>query len=386
MLKILKLSEGVANRMTPPLLEMMNLRTYFSANRGLVRAVDGARYRVCEGETLAVVGESGSGKTVSALSVLGLLDTAPGIVEGSILFKGKDLLQGLGKYCHVVTDDGQIDVRKDTNGWRRQHSVNLREIRGKEISMIFQEPVSSLSPLHSVGEQIGESLRARYKDLSRRDVHERAIRWLERVKIPDPKTAVSWYPFQFSGGMCQRVMLAIALASQPSLLIADEPTTSVDATLQIEILQLLMVLQQEQGLSILFITHDMAIAANFADSVAVMYAGRVVEFGQKEDIFSTVSPSNHPYTQGLLNSIPRLDAKLDPEKLIKGSVPDSIQLPQGCKFHPRCSFLDKLPDGGHICREKEPPEFRLGGSHFVRCWKYEGQPVREQVSGRDQQV
>jgi peptide/nickel transport system ATP-binding protein/oligopeptide transport system ATP-binding protein len=368
-----------------PLLEVTDLRTYFATDRGLVQAVDGATYTINEGETLAVVGESGSGKTVTALSILGVLDSAPGIIGGSILFKGKELLQGLEKFCYVVRDDGQIQIRKDCNGWRRQHWTNLREIRGKEISMIFQEPVSSLSPLYTIGEQIAESMRARYKDLSKRDALDSAVRWLEKVKIPDPKRAVSSYSFQLSGGMCQRVMLAIALASEPSLLIADEPTTSVDVSLQIEILQLLKALQEEQELSILFITHDMAVAANFADSVAVMYAGRVVEFGRKEDIFSTASPSNHPYTQGLLNSIPRLDAKLDPEKLIKGSVPDSIHLPQGCKFHPRCGVLHTLPDGGGICRESEPAEFELGPNHFVRCWKYEGLPVRKRYSERGRQ-
>lgn len=368
-----------------PLLHVHNLSTYFYTDRGLVRAVDGVTYTVNQGETLAVVGESGSGKTVTALSIVGVLDSAPGIIGGSIVFKGKELLQGLEKFCRVVREDGQIQIRKDINGWRRQHRLNLREIRGKEISMIFQEPVSSLSPLHTVGEQIAESMRARYKDLSKREALASAVRWLEKVKIPDPKTAVSSYSFQLSGGMCQRVMLAIALASEPSLLIADEPTTSVDVSLQIEILQLLRALQEEQGLSVLFITHDMAVAANFADAVAVMYAGRVVEFGRKEDIFSTTSPSNHPYTQGLLNSIPRLDAKLDPEKLVKGSVPDSVHLPQGCKFHPRCDALRTLPDGGSICNEKEPREFQVGPNHFVRCWKHEALPVREQHTDQSRQ-
>jgi len=296
--------------MTAPLLEIEDLRTQFFTRDGVVRAVDGVSYAVNAGETLAVVGESGCGKSVTALSVLRLIPSPPGrIVSGHIRFQGRDLLQ--------------------------LSESEMRDIRGNEISMVFQEPMTSLNPVLTVGRQIGETLRL-HQGLDARAAHGRAVEMLRLVHIPEPERRVAQYPHQLSGGMRQRVMIAMALACNPRLLIADEPTTALDVTIQAQILELMQRLTQQLGVALIVITHNLGIVARYAHRVNVMYAGRIVESGPAAAIYH--SP-HHPYTMALLKSVPRLDrprqARLDP---IEGQPPDLTRLDRGCSFRPRCRF------------------------------------------------
>ncbi len=351
------------------LLSVRNLRTYFHTNKGLVRAVDRASYKVDKGAFVCLIGESGSGKSVSALSIMGLIDTSPGIVGGEIMFEGTNLLEDLGKYCTINSNGSSIDIVKDISGWRKRHRLNIAGIRGRRIGMIFQDPVSSLNPLFTVADHIGESAGLRHDKLSRKQKFEIALEWLSKVRISSPKEVVHAYPFQLSGGMAQRVMIAVALAAEPQLLIADEPTTALDATVQLEILKLLKSLQEEMHLSILFITHDISIGSNFADSIAVMYAGRVIESGPPHAIFQR--DNNHPYTDGLLHAALKITTDADDKKFIKGSPPDSVHHPSGCKFHPRCELKSELSDGGSRCEREEPHDIKVNENHHIRCWKYE---------------
>jgi len=290
------------------LLSVKDLKVQFRSHGTLVRAVDGVSYDVRAGETLAVVGESGSGKSVTAMSILRLIESQGGtIAGGSIEFRGKELL-GLGEAA-------------------------MRRVRGNEIAMIFQEPMTSLNPVYTIGNQIGETLRL-HRGMTEREARREVIRLLELVDMPDPEARIDGYPHQLSGGMRQRVMIAMALSCQPKLLIADEPTTALDVTVQAQILELMQELQGRLGMAILLITHDLGVVATNADRVAVMYAGRIVERAKVVDLFE--SPK-HPYTAGLLASLPQLDkrSQLIP---IAGNVPDASRLPTGCPFHPRCAF------------------------------------------------
>jgi peptide/nickel transport system ATP-binding protein len=351
--------------MSEPLLTVKDLMTYFATPNGIVRAVDGATFTVEKGKTLCLIGESGSGKSVSALSVIGLVDSVPGIVGGEIYFDGKNLVDGIDSFCSVSTGSEKIEIDKDTRGWRKKHASILKGIRGKKIAMIFQEPVSSLNPLYSVGAHLTESLRLSEPNFSQEDIRKRAIDWLDRVKIASPHEVIDAYPFQLSGGMAQRVMIAVALSGYPDLLIADEPTTSLDATIQLEILRLLRSLQQQLGLSILFITHDIGIGAHFADDIAVMYAGRVVESGPRDDFFK--SDRLHPYTSMLLESVHSGRRKHESEPRSEKPVT------AGCRFAPRCGIKHTLPEDGKICEESEPDMISVSEGHLVRCWKYEKQ-------------
>jgi peptide/nickel transport system ATP-binding protein len=293
-----------------PLLQVENLRVSFDTDDGLVHAVDGISYEVDPGKTLGIVGESGSGKSVSSLTTLGLTRTQGGHVEGKMMFGGRDLVQ--------LPDDA------------------MRKIRGNEIAMIFQDPLSSLHPFYKVGSQLMEAVLV-HRKVSRSAARDRAIDLLELVGIPDPHRRVDQYPHEFSGGMRQRVMIAMALANEPKLLIADEPTTALDVTVQAQILALLEDLQKRLGMAIIIITHDLGVVAEIADTICVMYAGRIVEKGETEAIFK--SPQ-HPYTWGLLSSIPRLDAPRDEELVpISGRPPSLINRPSGCHFHPRCPYV-----------------------------------------------
>jgi oligopeptide/dipeptide ABC transporter ATP-binding protein len=320
--------------MSERLLQLEELKTHFFTDDGVVRAVDGVSYDLGERETLAVVGESGSGKSVTALSILRLVADPPGrIVGGRILFKGRDL---------ATLPQGE-----------------MRKIRGKEISMIFQEPMTSLNPVYSCGEQIMEAVML-HEGLDRKTARARAIEMLRLVGIPVPEQRVDEYPHQMSGGMRQRVMIAMALACRPAILIADEPTTALDVTIQAQILELLKRLQAELGMAVLLITHDLGVVAETADRVAVMYAGQVVEYC---DVASAFRRTLHPYTAGLLASLPKLGAKRTTLRVIPGNVPNPAHFPQGCRFHPRC------PVAQDRCRTQEPPVLTFDGIHQSRCWR-----------------
>jgi oligopeptide/dipeptide ABC transporter ATP-binding protein len=320
--------------MTPALLQIQDLKTHFFTDDGVVRAVDGVSYELGERETLAVVGESGSGKSVTALSILRLVADPPGrIVGGRIVFKGRDLAA--------------------------LSATEMRKIRGKEISMIFQEPMTSLNPVYTCGEQIMEAL-VLHERIDRKTARARAVEMLQLVGIPLPDQRVDEYPHQMSGGMRQRVMIAMALACHPAILIADEPTTALDVTIQAQILELLKRLQAELGMAVLLITHDLGVVAETADRMAVMYAGQVVEYCHVEAAFRRTL---HPYTAGLLASLPRLGDKRATLRVIPGNVPNPARFPLGCRFHPRC------PVAQDRCRSQEPPVLTFDGSHQSRCWR-----------------
>lgn len=328
----------IATRNNGVLLEIQDLQTHFVTDAGTVRAVDGVSLTVRKGETLGVVGESGCGKSVTALSILRLIPNPPGkIVGGKILLEGRSLL----------------DLPED----------EMRKVRGGSISMIFQEPMTSLNPVFTVGDQIAEGIRL-HQRLSKRDSWNKAIEMLRLVRIPDPDRRVKEYPHQMSGGMRQRVMIAMALSCNPHLLIADEPTTALDVTIQAQILELLNQLKSELGMAVMLITHDLGVVADTAARVAVMYAGRVVEQAPVLELFTN---PRHPYTQGLLNSIPRIEkAERRPRlQAIPGMVPDLLDLPRGCKFQARCT---KVFDA---CRGDEPQLKAVGSAdHIVRCCLY----------------
>jgi oligopeptide/dipeptide ABC transporter ATP-binding protein len=316
------------------LLSVKDLRTHFFTEAGVVRAVDGVSLHVRPGETLGIVGESGCGKTVTALSILRLIPDPPGrIVGGSIDFEGRDLLG--------LPED------------------EMRTIRGQAISMIFQEPMTSLNPVFTVGEQVAEGIRY-HQRLSTREAWDRAVEMLQRVKIPDPARRAQEYPHQLSGGMRQRAMIAMALVLGPRLLIADEPTTALDVTIQAQILELLLSLREEMGMAVILITHDLGVIAEAADRVVVMYAGRVVEEGSAKALFDQPL---HPYTQGLLASLPRLEADKKHRRLqaIPGLVPNLLELPAGCKFAPRC------PKVIEACWPAEPELREVRAGRRARC-------------------
>lgn len=318
--------------MAEKLLDIRNLSTYFYTGEGVVKAVDDVSFHIMEGETLAVVGESGCGKSVTSLSVMRLIPWPPGkIVGGEIDFQGRDILS-----------------MKDQE---------MQAIRGNEISMIFQEPMTSLNPVYTVGYQISEALQLHQK-MNPKQALEKAVEMLRLVGIPLPDKRVNEYPHQLSGGMRQRVMIAMALACNPKLLIADEPTTALDVTIQAQILDLLRKLKKELGMAILLITHDLGVVAEMAERVVVMYAGKVVE---EADVVSIFSKPYHPYTQGLLQSIPKLTERESKLHVIDGVVPNPIHMPKGCRFRPRCPFATQP------CQENEPTLLQYG-NRKVACW------------------
>jgi peptide/nickel transport system ATP-binding protein len=309
------------------------LRTHFASEGGEVRAVDGVDFSLESGRTLGIVGESGCGKSVTALSIMGLVPQPPGrIAGGEVLFDGEDLLQAPAQ--------------------------RLRDLRGDQLSMIFQEPMTSLNPAFPVGEQIAEAL-LRHKNVSKSAAKEGAIQMLGRVRIPSPEARAGEYPHQLSGGMRQRVMIAMALACNPKLLIADEPTTALDVTIQAQILELMRTLRAELGTAIMLITHDLGVIAELADNVLVMYAGRVIERCAVARLFAE---AQHPYTVGLLGSIPRLHLEQERLSAIEGFVPEAAAMPHGCRFHPRCPFSVEK------CRREEPALREILPGHFAACW------------------
>lgn len=321
--------------MSEQILEVKRLKTYFYTEEGVVPAVDGLDFTLREGETLAIVGESGCGKSVTSLSILGLIKMPPGrILDGEILYQGRDL--------------------------RKVTEKEMRQIRGNEISMIFQEPMTSLNPVFTVGHQIMESLKY-HQHCSKQEARQKAIEMLKLVGIPDPEKNVDNYPHQISGGMRQRVMIAMALACNPKILIADEPTTALDVTIQAQILRLLRSLQEQMNTAIILITHDLGIVAQTAENVMVMYGGQAVEYSDARSIFRNPL---HPYTIGLLKSIPKLNEDQDSLYNIPGSIPSPKEFPKGCRFSPRCE------DCMEICREKMPELTATEDGRLVRCWKY----------------
>lgn len=328
------------SREDKPLLTINSLKTYFFTLKALIKAVDDVTFGLFPRETLGIVGESGCGKTVTALSVMRLFPSPPGkIVEGEILFEGRNLIE--------------------------LPESEMRRIRGNRISMIFQEPMTSLNPVFPIGDQIMESF-VLHQRLTKREAKMRAIEMLSLVGIPSPKRRINEYPHQMSGGMRQRVMIAMALSCRPELLIADEPTTALDVTIQAQILDLMIKLKEQMGTAIILITHNLGVIAQMAERVLVMYAGKVVEEASVKDIFDH---PKHPYTEGLLHSIPQIDQAytLEKERLqeIPGVVPSLFHVPKGCSFHPRCQRTME------ICRREPPGLFRVEQNHFSRCWLVE---------------
>ena len=319
------------------ILDIKDLRTHFETARGTVRAVDGIDLTVRQGDTLGVVGESGSGKTVLALSIMRLVPSPPGrIVSGSILFDGADLL--------------------------RLEEKAMRRVRGKDIAMIFQEPMTSLNPVFKIGDQVAEVIRL-HQGLSKKAARERAIEMFRLVGMPAPERRIDDYPHQISGGMRQRVMIAMAMSCNPRLMLADEPTTALDVTIQAQILELIDQLKEETGTSVMLITHDLGLIAESAQQVIVMYAGTVFEYAPVRDIFAAPC---HPYTVGLMASMPRLDSGSGGTvrlNAIPGTVPPLYSLPAGCRFHDRCPLVMD------ICRREEPALKEIASGHYVRCWK-----------------
>jgi len=314
-----------------PILRVEDLKTHFHTEDGLVKAVDGISYEVYPGETLGIVGESGCGKSVNSLSIMRLLESNSE-VSGKITFE----------------DTSILDISEK----------QMRKIRGNEIAMIFQEPMTALNPVYSVGEQIMEAIMLHQKK-KRNEAYELAIKMLQKVGIPEPKKRVDEYPHELSGGMRQRAMIAMALSCNPTLLIADEPTTALDVTIQAQILELMISLQKDYGMSIVMITHDLGVIAEMSDRVVVMYAGKVVEYADAVTLFKN---PKHPYTWGLLNAIPRLDIEQKSLYNIPGVVPDPLHFPKGCKFNTRCRFKEER------CMQEEPDIVEVEGGHYSRCF------------------
>jgi len=363
--------------MTESLLNIEDLRTYFysRSKQAFIRSVDGVNIAIKQGETLGIVGESGSGKSITALSVMGLVSGGPGVISGRIEFASnavrKDLLHDLDKFVVVAKTDNKImDVKKDVVGWEQHCEGLMSGIRGKEIAMIFQNPKSSLNPFTTVGRQITEAIRLHTSRKTDEEAKERALSWLDRVKIDSPRLRYDNYPYGLSGGMCQRAMIAMALACEPSLLIADEPTTGLDATIQSKIADLLAELKSELGITTMLISHDISIISRLSDSVAVMYGGTVVESGPAKDILSATFESKHPYTAALMASIPssRNLSEKGYLQAIEGDVLDTINIPEGCRFYGRCTRVtDAIRDK---CDHHEPDLREIAPGHRVRCWLY----------------
>ena len=325
--------------MSEPLLTVEELTTYFHTDGGVAKAVDGVSFTLKKGETLGLVGESGCGKSVTSLSIMRLIPEPPGeIVSGQIRFNGRNLLS--------------LDEKA------------LQGVRGNDIAMIFQEPMTSLNPVFTCGDQIDEAV-VLHQRLGKHAARAKTVDMLDLVGIPDPGQRANEYPHQLSGGMRQRIMIAMALSCNPELLIADEPTTALDVTIQAQILELLDRLQRELGMAVLMITHDLGVIAEVADRVAVMYAGKIVETGTVGEIFA--SPQ-HPYTKGLLESIPSLNEEKDRLSVIPGTVPDATRFPAGCRFSPRCSLAE------NICEANEPLLEPTAGNRHVACWMVEDYP------------
>ena len=390
-------------------LYIQDLRTYFylPARARFLRAVDGVSLTVQPGETLVVVGESGSGKSVTMLSVMGLLTSAPGVVTGRIWYRppgekdAVNLLEGLERFAQFTAEPA-LRVEKDHRGWLRWNDAGMKERRGRDFAMIFQNPRGALHPFFTVGEQISEVIQRRSSfnsgnsgsagsagELSRKEAMDEACEWLSRVHLDSPQKRLADYPHNLSGGMCQRVMIAMTLAARPSVLIADEPTTGLDATIQSRVLDLMEEMKAELQTTTIVITHDMGVARRLADRVAVMYAGRVVEIGPAADVLDRAHEPKHPYALGLLRAIPSEEDIREGRRLtvIEGDVPDLSRLSSGCKFVERCTMKPEGPDGkAELCVESEPelepvepvePVENAATNHQVRYWNYSNGSTRQ---------
>lgn len=320
--------------MSESLLNIDNLKVYYFTLEGIVKAVEGVHLKIGKGEALGLVGESGCGKSTTAHSILRLVKKPGKIVEGEIWFENEDLLA--------------------------KSEAEMRKIRGARIAMIFQNPMSSLNPVFTVGSQIAEPIKL-HQNVKKREIKEKVLEILEKVGIPSARERMKDYPHEYSGGMCQRAMVAMALSCNPNLLIADEPTTNLDVTIQAQILDLLRALRKEFGASILLIGHDLGVISEVCDTVAVMYAGKLIEHA---DLATLFKEAKHPYTQALLESIPRLDLETERLRVIPGVVPQLINPPPGCRFHPRCEYVKE------ICRKEEPPLIEIKQGHTVACFLY----------------
>ncbi len=360
-----------------PVLKIEDLRTYFysRSKQAFIRAVDGVDLALEKGETLGIVGESGSGKSVTALSTIGLVTAGPGVITGKVGLKTdrmqKNLLRDLSDYVRITRKNGRIlGVSKNNRGWQKHVDRVTRGIRGKEITMIFQNPKASMNPFSSVGRQIREAIMLNTSINNPREAKERALYWLEKVKIDSPRLRYDNNPFGLSGGMCQRAMIAMALSAEPAVLIADEPTTGLDATIQSKIVGLLAELKSSVRVTTLLISHDIDVIKTLSDKVAVMYGGRVLEYGSSTEILSTVYNEKHPYTAALMASIPTPAQIREKSYLraIKGDVVDTIHLPVGCRFYSRCrQVTDKIRE---LCGSQEPDLQPRGPNTKVRCWLY----------------
>lgn len=320
------------------ILYVKNLRTYFYTEEGIVKAVDDVNFKLRQGKTLGIVGESGCGKSVTALSIMRLIPSPPGkIISGNIFYNNGDLL--------TKTEE------------------EMRHIRGKEISMIFQDPLTSLNPVLSIADQVAEVIKLHQNVKGKNELEERIVEILTKVGIPEAASRINQYPHQFSGGMRQRVMIAIALSCHPKILLADEPTTNLDVTIQAQVLDLITKLQEDSGTSVIYISHDLGVIAEVADDVAVMYAGKVVEYSGVKIIFRKMM---HPYTNALLTCVPRVDKDIKKLPVIPGYVPELIKLPEGCAFHPRCKY--KID----VCHKEIPQLIEVEPNHFVSCWRAKG--------------
>jgi peptide/nickel transport system ATP-binding protein/oligopeptide transport system ATP-binding protein len=318
------------------LLKVEDLTIKFKSRQGVVQAVDSLSFELGQGSSLGIVGESGSGKSVTSLAIMGLLQNANSEITGKIDFDGVDLL--------------------------KLSAEEMRKIRGKSVSMIFQEPMTSLNPLHTCGKQIMEPILVHQKDVSKKDAKKFAIEMLRMIGIPSPEQRFHEYPHQMSGGMRQRIMIAIALACNTKLLIADEPTTALDVTIQAQILDLMNSLKKKRDMSIIMITHDLGVVKEMCEKVVVMYTGQIVEKSPTELVFADPL---HPYTKGLLNAIPKISSKVERLEAIEGSVPDALKMPTGCSFHPRCKYATER------CKQEAPPLFKREDGREVRCFIYD---------------
>jgi len=336
----------VGNSSDDVLLDIKGLKTFFYTSNGTVRAVNDVDFYVRKGETLGLVGESGCGKSISSMSITRIVETPPGKYEGG-----------------EITFDGRTLMRINENERFLISEKEMRSIRGNDISFIFQEPMTSLNPVFKISKQISEPM-ILHRGMSKADAYKESVRLLNVVKIPNPERIVNEYPFSLSGGMRQRVMIAMALACEPKLLIADEPTTALDVTVQAQVLDLMNDLKSRINASIIFITHDLGVIAEMCDRVVVMYAGKVVETSPVNELFTA---PQHPYTQGLIASKPDLSTKEERLHVIPGNVPDLTELPSGCSFHPRCYRATEK------CRQEYPPTQKISDEHLVSCWEYKGE-------------
>lgn len=360
-----------------PVLVIEDLRTYFysKSKQAFIRSVDGISLEIEKGEMLGIVGESGSGKSITAMSVMGLISAKPGVITGKIGFKTesvqKNLLPNLKNYVRTSMSSGKImEVYKDNNGWIKHIDRIMHKIRGREISMIFQNPKISMNPFITIGKQITESIILNTDVNNRHEAKEQALHWLERVKIDSPGLRYNNNPYGLSGGMCQRAMIAMALSSEPAFLIADEPTTGLDATIQSKIVDLLAELKSTIRVTTMLISHDINVIRELSDKVAVMYGGTVLEHGPARDVLSPDHLRKHPYTKALLASIPSEEhiRKRGYLQAIEGDVLDTINIPAGCRFYDRCRMVtDEIEE---MCKHREPDLDNISPEHKIRCWQY----------------